>query len=250
MLAAGRTPPARYEAKRCDACSLLELCRPKALEQPRRVAAWLARLVEERGMRRYLNTLYVQTEGARLRKDGTNLVVRSTGPRRAASRPTCWAGSSASAACRLSPPLLGFCCESGITVTWLSEHGRFLARVEGPVSGNVLLRREQYRRSDDPAACAALVRSFVLAKTLNQRYRTAISKAFRILIASDRRATDPADDTRLLESFPGGLPVRRRAGPRPTLRQHPATCLARGDQQDQAIAIRADTHWKGGILAV
>ena len=82
------------------------------------------------------------------------------------------------------------------------------------------------------------------------RYRTAISKAFRILIASDRRPTDPAGDARLLESFPRGLPVRRRAGPRPTLRQHPATRLARGDQQDQAIAIRADTHWKGGILAV
>ena len=48
MLAAGRTPPARYEPKRCDACSLLELCAgPKALEQPRRVAAWLARLVED-----------------------------------------------------------------------------------------------------------------------------------------------------------------------------------------------------------
>ena len=47
LVASGRTPPARYEAKRCDACSLFELCRPKALEKPRRVAAWLARLVED-----------------------------------------------------------------------------------------------------------------------------------------------------------------------------------------------------------
>lgn len=47
LLAAGRTPPAVYEPRRCDACSLLELCRPKALERPRRVAAWLDRLIEE-----------------------------------------------------------------------------------------------------------------------------------------------------------------------------------------------------------
>lgn len=49
MLEAGRTPAARYEPARCDACSLLELCRPKALERPRPVRAWLARLVEEEG---------------------------------------------------------------------------------------------------------------------------------------------------------------------------------------------------------
>lgn len=49
LLAAGRTPQARYESRRCDACSLLGLCRPKALERPRRVGAWLARLVEEAG---------------------------------------------------------------------------------------------------------------------------------------------------------------------------------------------------------
>jgi CRISPR-associated exonuclease Cas4 len=49
MLAAGRTPAAAYEPARCDACSLLELCRPKALQRPRPVGAWLARLVEEKG---------------------------------------------------------------------------------------------------------------------------------------------------------------------------------------------------------
>lgn len=49
MLMAGRTPAARYEPRRCDSCSLLELCRPKALERPRRVEAWLARLIEEDG---------------------------------------------------------------------------------------------------------------------------------------------------------------------------------------------------------
>lgn len=49
MLASGRTPAARYDAARCDSCSLQELCRPKALQRPRPVGAWLARLVEEKG---------------------------------------------------------------------------------------------------------------------------------------------------------------------------------------------------------
>ena len=44
-----------------------------------------------------------------------------------------------------------------------------MARIEGPVSGNVLLRRAQYRASDDAGLCAVLVRPIVIAKTLNQR---------------------------------------------------------------------------------
>ena len=46
MIAAGRTPPPVYERRKCEACSLLELCRPKALGRARSVAAWLADAVE------------------------------------------------------------------------------------------------------------------------------------------------------------------------------------------------------------
>ena len=153
-------------------------------------------------MRRYLNTLYVQTEGARLRKDGTNLVVAVDGVEKGRVPAHLLGGVVCIGRVGASPPLLGFCCESGISVTWLTEHGRFLARVGGAVSGNVLLRREQYRRSDDPVACAALVRSFVLAKTLNQR--TVLRRALRdhgdgmpadgkaAVEAAERRLTDIA----------------------------------------------------------
>jgi CRISPR-associated protein Cas1 len=54
-------------------------------------------------------------------------------------------------------------------VSFLSERGRFLARIEGATSGNVLLRREQYRRADDPAASARLAQAFVSAKVFNAR---------------------------------------------------------------------------------
>ena len=47
LLAAGRTPPPVYEKKRCDACSLLQLCRPKRLARPGPVAAWLRARIEE-----------------------------------------------------------------------------------------------------------------------------------------------------------------------------------------------------------
>jgi CRISPR-associated protein Cas1 len=51
----------------------------------------------------------------------------------------------------------------------MTPNGKFLARVEGPVSGTVLLRREQYRRSDDPARCASVVRHLLAGKIHNQR---------------------------------------------------------------------------------
>jgi CRISPR-associated protein Cas1 len=77
----------------------------------------------------------------------------------------------------VSPPLLGYCAEQGISVCFLTPHGKFLARVEGPVSGNVLLRREQYRRTDNPNGCAAIVRNVLLGKVHNQR--AVISRAIR-----------------------------------------------------------------------
>src|SRR5262245_32373175 len=69
----------------------------------------------------------------------------------------------------VSAPLMGAASEAGIRITHLTEQGRFLARVEGPVSGNVLLRRTQYRWADDPVRRAGIVKSLVAGKVLNQR---------------------------------------------------------------------------------
>jgi CRISPR-associated protein Cas1 len=120
-------------------------------------------------MRRHLNTLYVTTQGAYLSKDGANVVVAIEGAERARVPIHTLGGVVGFGRVTLSPPLLGFCAEEGVAVTFLSEQGKFLARIEGPVSGNVLLRREQYRRTDNPEGCAAIVRSLVIGKALNQR---------------------------------------------------------------------------------
>lgn len=120
-------------------------------------------------MRRQLNTVYVTTEGAWLRKEGLNIVMEVEGELKARLPIHMLEGLVCFGRVLLSPALMGFCAEQGITVTFLSVHGRFLARVEGPVSGNVLLRRQQYRSTDDPARCAAVVRHLLMGKLYNQR---------------------------------------------------------------------------------
>ncbi len=120
-------------------------------------------------MKRHLNTLYVTSEGARLRRDGQNLVVMVDDVEKGRFPIHGLGGVVAIGRAGASRAALELCVENGVTVTFLSESGRFLARVEGPVSGNVLLRREQYRRSEDRTGCAALVRTMVIGKALNQR---------------------------------------------------------------------------------
>jgi CRISPR-associated protein Cas1 len=64
---------------------------------------------------------------------------------------------------------MGFCAQRGIAITHLTEYGRFLARIQGPVAGNVLLRKEQYRISDDATRSAAVAKTIVLGKLVNSR---------------------------------------------------------------------------------
>jgi CRISPR-associated exonuclease Cas4 len=47
MIAAGETPPAIFEKRKCGLCSLIELCRPKQLSRPRTATAWLSRVIEK-----------------------------------------------------------------------------------------------------------------------------------------------------------------------------------------------------------
>jgi CRISPR-associated protein Cas1 len=64
---------------------------------------------------------------------------------------------------------MGLCAEKNVALSFLTEHGRFLARIQGPVNGNVLLRREQYRKSDQEQAAASIARAAVMAKVANCR---------------------------------------------------------------------------------
>lgn len=64
---------------------------------------------------------------------------------------------------------MGHCLKKGICISWISEYGQFLGTVHGPVSGNVILRRQQYRMADSLDASAELARYFVIGKVSNCR---------------------------------------------------------------------------------
>ena len=120
-------------------------------------------------MKRLLNTLYVTTEGAHVRKDGETVAVEIDGavrlraPAHLLGQIVCFGQVST------SPRLMGFASEAGIAIAHLGYSGKMLARVEGPQSGNVLLRRAQHRATDDPAAALPVARAVVAAKVANQR---------------------------------------------------------------------------------
>ncbi|MCX8509349.1 MAG: CRISPR-associated endonuclease Cas1, partial [Rhodobacteraceae bacterium] len=117
-------------------------------------------------MKKLLNTVYVTTEGAALKKDGENLVAELEGIEKARVPLHMLASVVAFGPILISPALIGICAERGITLALLDRVGRFQARIEGPVSGNVLLRRAQYRLTD---SAEDIVRSLVIGKVANQR---------------------------------------------------------------------------------
>jgi CRISPR-associated protein Cas1 len=117
-------------------------------------------------VKKLLNTLYATTEGARLRKDGENIVAELDGNERGRVPLHMLGAVVVFGATSVSPALIGALARAGITLVLLDRQGRFEARVEGPVSGNVLLRRAQYRASEQPDE---IVRSIVTGKIVNQR---------------------------------------------------------------------------------
>ena len=128
-------------------------------------------------MKKHLNTLFVTTQGAYLSKEGETVLVRVEKKTRLRVPIHTLGGIVCFGNVLCSPFLMGFCAERGVTISFLSEHGRFLARVQGPVSGNVLLRREQYRRADDLDISACMARWVLNGKLAN--CRTVLKRGLR-----------------------------------------------------------------------
>lgn len=120
-------------------------------------------------MKKYLNTLYVTTQGSYLRKERETIVVEQEGkkvfqvPIHGIGNVVCFGNVL------VSPFLLGFCAESNVGLAFFTEYGRYLGRVIGPQSGNILLRRRQYRMADKQEDGLRLVKSFLAAKVGNSR---------------------------------------------------------------------------------
>lgn len=121
-------------------------------------------------MKKLLNTVYVTTEGAALHKDGESLTAQIEGLEKTRVPLHMLSSIVVFGAVLLTPALIATCAERGISLAIMGRNGRFQARVEGPVSGNVLLRREQYRRAEAGTKTGEdIVRSIVIGKIANQR---------------------------------------------------------------------------------
>lgn len=139
-------------------------------------------------MKKLLNTLFITTQGSYLAKEGETVAVKVDGSTRLNLPVHTLDGIICFGQVSCSPYLMGFCAEHDVTISFLTEYGRFLARVQGPVSGNVLLRRVQYRYADDQEISASIARSMIIGKIAN-------SKA--VLRRAVRDHSDKSDTTRI-----------------------------------------------------
>lgn len=120
-------------------------------------------------MKKLLNTLYVTNPQAYLCKSDDALMVRIDGEKALQLPFHLLESVVLFGYLGCSPAFMGECARRGIGVVFLDESGRFLARIEGPVSGNVLLRRVQYRTSDSVEHSLKTAQRFIAAKIHNSR---------------------------------------------------------------------------------
>ncbi len=120
-------------------------------------------------MKKLLNTLYITRQESYIHKERDTIVIKNGAdklgqfPALAVGNILCFGLVS------VSPPLMGYCGEQGIGLSFYSEYGKFLARVQGKQTGNVLLRKAQYRWSEQEEHSAAIARVMVGAKIANSR---------------------------------------------------------------------------------
>ena len=137
-------------------------------------------------MRHLLNTLFITSEDIYLSLDGEN-VVANRGQQSVARYPLHILSSIVSFSyAGASPTLMGACAQRNISLAFCTPRGRFLARVTGESSGNVLLRRAQYRLADSSEASSELARFFIVGKIANCR---------TVLLRQARKTGEPALET-------------------------------------------------------
>jgi CRISP-associated protein Cas1 len=120
-------------------------------------------------LRKLLNTLYVTLPDAYLARDGENVLVKVENeikfrfPVHNLEGIVCFGFAGA------SPGLMQLCCERGVAISFFSEYGAFLGRVTGKVTGNILLRKNQYRWTDDESITLRIATRIISAKIMNCR---------------------------------------------------------------------------------
>lgn len=120
-------------------------------------------------MKKHLNTLYITSDDAYLSKERETFIVEVDhkkvfqAPIHSIENIVCFGFKP------LTPALMAFCAENNVGISYLSETGRFLARVSGAQQGNVLLRKAQYAIADSEVESLKIARPIVAAKVSNYR---------------------------------------------------------------------------------
>lgn len=120
-------------------------------------------------MKPLLNTLYVTTDGAYVKRDRETVCIRVDGEIKARFPIHVLESIVCMGRVGFSTKVLDLCSRAGVGLSLLSPTGRFIARMHGPTSGNVLLRRRQYRLSDNEGSTAEIARAIVIGKVANCR---------------------------------------------------------------------------------
>lgn len=121
-------------------------------------------------MKRLLNTLYVTDTNRYLSLDGENVVVLEEQQEIGRIPLHNLQGIVTFGYTGASPALMGECASRNIDLTFMSNHGRFIARVTGEVKGNVTLRKQQYLISEDKEKCIKIARNCIFGKVYNSRW--------------------------------------------------------------------------------
>lgn len=121
-------------------------------------------------MKKMLNTLYITNPSMYLSLDGENIVILLD--KETVSRVPFHNIESIVTFGYLgvSPALMGKCSEYNIAINFMTMHGRFLARIEGEINGNVCLRREQYRIADSEERSISISKNIISAKIYNSKW--------------------------------------------------------------------------------
>lgn len=121
-------------------------------------------------MKKLLNTLYVTSADSYLSLDGETLVVLNQDKILGRIPLHNLEGIVAFGYTGASPALMGECASRNISLCFLTPNGRFLARVVGKEYGNVILRKDQYRISDNPELSCEIAKNFIIGKVFNAKW--------------------------------------------------------------------------------
>lgn len=193
-------------------------------------------------MKKHLNTLYITSDDAYVRKERETFVVEVNGqkafqaPIHSIENIVCFGFKP------LTPALMAFCAENNVGVSYLSETGKFLARVHGAQQGNVLLRKAQYAMADSETESLNIARPIVASKVTNCR---------SLLQRHQRNHPDLATDSlnSVIYSLGNRLTDIQRAESLDELRGHEGECaslyfsvlssLITSQQDDFAFSVRS-----------